>query len=90
MVPYDVPPLNNEMAWSVYRDFIEHKRITFAKEPDGIDRCWERLSAGPAASPKLWMDAYLAAFAIAGKHRLLTTDTGFRQFPDLQVLVLGT
>ena len=40
------------------------------------------------ASPKLWMDAYLAAFAIAAKQQLVTTDKAFRQFKDLDLLVL--
>ncbi len=31
-------------------------------------------------SPKLWMDAYLAAFAISGKLRFVTNDKAFRQF----------
>ena len=41
------------------------------------------------ASPKLWMDAYLAAFALTGGYRMVTTDTAFRQFQGLDVLVLG-
>ena len=39
------------------------------------------------ASPKLWMDAYLAAFAIAGGCQLVTTDQGFAQFPSLRCLL---
>jgi predicted nucleic acid-binding protein len=34
------------------------------------------------------MDAYLAAFAIAGGHQLITIDTAFRQFDGLDLLVL--
>lgn len=32
------------------------------------------------ASPKLWMDAYLAAFAIAGGLRMLTLGWHFKNF----------
>jgi predicted nucleic acid-binding protein len=35
------------------------------------------------------MDAYLAAFALAGGYRLVTTDRGFRQFNGLDVVVLA-
>jgi predicted nucleic acid-binding protein len=39
-------------------------------------------------SPRLWTDAYLAAFALAGGHRLVTFDQGFLRFPGLEVLRL--
>jgi predicted nucleic acid-binding protein len=35
------------------------------------------------------MDAYLAAFAIAGGHQLVTTDKGFAQYPGLSLHVLS-
>jgi predicted nucleic acid-binding protein len=35
------------------------------------------------------MDAYLAAFARTAGYRLVTTDVAFRQFPGLDVQVLG-
>ena len=34
------------------------------------------------------MDAYLAAFALMGGLQLVTIDKGFRQFKDLDLLVL--
>jgi toxin-antitoxin system PIN domain toxin len=86
--PYGAPPLNNEIAWSMYEDFRRYRRITFVHEPSEIDLHWKRRAAGSTASPKLWMDAYLAAFAVAGNYRVLTTDGGFRQFADLKVIVL--
>lgn len=39
-------------------------------------------------SPKLWMDAYLAAIAITGGFQLLTTDQGFKQFAGLDLILL--
>jgi predicted nucleic acid-binding protein len=35
------------------------------------------------------MDAYLAAFALAGGYRMVTTDTAFRQFSVLDLVLLG-
>ena len=52
---------------------------------DGMRYGWAALSG--AASPKLWMDAYLAAFAIESGQQLVTTDTGFRQFKGLDATV---
>lgn len=90
MAPYGIPPLQNEAAWMMYQDFRRHKRIAFIDEPSGLDALWHRLAARPVPSPKLWMDAYLAAFAIAGTIRLITADTAFRQFADLSLIVIGT
>jgi predicted nucleic acid-binding protein len=48
------------------------------------------VAAGHAKpSPKLWMDAYLAAFALQSGHRLVTTDRDFRQFKGLDLFLLG-
>lgn len=58
-------------------------------EPARLEAHWERFGSRGTASPKLWMDAYLAAFAHAGGYRLVTTDTAFRQFEDLEVVVLS-
>ena len=88
MGQYGIPPLSNAAAWSVYERFRANKRISVVGEPTGLDQQWGDLAGRPTASPKLWMDAYLAAFAITGRHRLVTTDAAFRQFADLDVLVL--
>lgn len=42
----------------------------------------------PTVSPKLWMDAYLAAFAVTAGLTMVTIDVGFRQFSGLGQIVL--
>jgi uncharacterized protein len=87
---YGNPPLTNREAWSAYEAFLADDRIVFrADEPAGLEPLWKELSMRGAASPKLWMDAYLAAFALAGRHSMVTTDSAFRQFRGLDLLVLG-
>ena len=88
LAPFGIPPLGNKEAWSVYEGFLADERISWATEPRGLDSQWKKLASGPKPSPKLWMDAYLAAFAIAGKHQLVTTDKAFKQFKGLDLLVL--
>ncbi|HKB01689.1 MAG TPA: TA system VapC family ribonuclease toxin [Gemmataceae bacterium] len=88
LAPYGVPPLSNKAAWSAYEDFRADGRVVWAAEPRGLEGHWKKFAGGPNASPKLWMDAYLAAFAIAGGHQLVTTDKAFGQFKGLDVLVL--
>jgi toxin-antitoxin system PIN domain toxin len=89
LAPYGIPPLRNLAAWSVYEGLRANERIAWVEEPNGVDVHWKKLAATAQASPKLWMDAYLAAFALAGGHQLVTTDTAFRQFRRLDLLVLS-
>lgn len=88
--PYGNPPLTNREAWGAYAAFLADDRVTLrSDEPAGLTAHWQAFAVRDAASPKLWMDAYLAAFAMAAGCRLVTTDTGFRQFPGLDLLLLG-
>jgi uncharacterized protein len=88
LAPYGNPPLTNAQAWSTCQRWLADERISFVNEPGGVGPLWERLAARNTASPKLWMDAYLVAFAIAGGYRLVATDRGFRQYQGLHVIVL--
>ncbi|MBI3409086.1 MAG: PIN domain-containing protein [Planctomycetes bacterium] len=89
LAPHGLPPLTNQAAWSVYEGFRANERVVFADEPRGLELVWGKLARTPKASPKLWMDAYLAAFAISGGHEFVTTDSGFTRFKGLEVLVLS-
>jgi len=86
---YGNPPLTNRQAWSAYEALLKDERIVFrADEPSGVEGSWKELAVRGTVSPKLWMDAYLAAFAQAGHYRMVTTDAAFRQFRGLDLLVL--
>jgi uncharacterized protein len=87
--PYGNPPLTNREAWSAYEALLADGRIGFRAEPAGVEPWWKELALRDTASPKLWMDAYLAAFALAGRFRMVTTDAAFRQFRGLDLLLLG-
>lgn len=88
--PYGNPPLTNREAWKAYAALLADDRIAFrAEEPAGLEAHWKRLALRDSASPKAWMDAYLAAFALAGGHRMVTTDRAFEQFQDLHLELLG-
>jgi len=50
------------------------------EEPPGVLLLWHRLATRDTASPNLWMDAYLAAFAIGGGLRMVTLDRDFKNF----------
>jgi uncharacterized protein len=90
LAPYGNPPLTNREAWSIYEALLTDDRIIFhADEPEGLEPLWKAFAVRGTVSPKLWMDAYLAAFALAGRHRMVTTDRAFRQYQGLDALVLG-
>jgi toxin-antitoxin system PIN domain toxin len=88
LAPYGIPPLSNKAAWSAYEGFRADHRIAWADEPHGLETHWKKLAAGPRPSPKLWIDAYLAAFALAGGYRIVTTDKAFKQFSRLGLIFL--
>ena len=85
---YQLPAMTNAAAWEYYEKMRADPRVAWTAEPAGVEARWKSLTARPTASPKLWMDAYLAAFAMAGGHRLVTTDQVFAQFRDLHAVIL--
>ena len=88
MTGYRLPPLSNAQVWASYQALVADDRITFLAEPAGIEPRWRDFGARDTASTKLWMDAFLAAFAVAGNHELVTFDSGFRQFAGLKFHLL--
>jgi uncharacterized protein len=76
LAPYRIPPSDECIAW--------------VAEPTRLVASWKTFAGGPKASPKLWMDAYLAAFAKAGGYQLVTTHKAFKQFKGLDLLVLAS
>lgn len=90
LAPYGNPPLTNTQAWTVYEQLAASDRVALrTDEPAGLERAWKQYATRDNASPKLWTDAYLAAFAAAAGLRIVTTDVAFQQFTGVQHLVLG-
>ena len=88
--PYGNPPLTNRQAWRAYEALLADDRIVLrAEEPAGLETRWKQIAIRDTPSPKLWMDAYLASFALAGGYRMVTTDAAFRQFRGLDLELLG-
>ncbi len=83
MKGYGYPPFSNNQAWDRYEEFLTDHRISFAPEPPGLNETWKFLALRKTASPKLWMDAYLAAFAIRSGFQLVSADKAFSQFKGL-------
>jgi toxin-antitoxin system PIN domain toxin len=90
LAPYGLQPLTNREAWQVCDDLLADTRVALRNdEPAGLEQRWRDFAVREMSSPKLWMDAYLAAYASVAGFRLVTADTGFKQFPGLDLLLLG-
>jgi toxin-antitoxin system PIN domain toxin len=76
-------------AWKILAQLMEDERLDFLPEPRGIEAVLPDLFSYPVPTGKLVGDAYLAAFAIASRRTMFTTDRGFRQFRGLDVEILG-
>lgn len=86
---YGNPPLTNDEALEAYATLLADDRIALrADEPPGLEPHWRGFARRDTASPKLWMDAYLAAFALAEGSRMVTTDRAFKQFAGLNLALL--
>ena len=77
----------NRDALKTLEQFMAANSVTFREEPRRLVPIWHRLAAVDDASPKVWMDAYLAAFAIAGDCLIVTLDHDFLAF-EIQGLKL--
>lgn len=66
--------LSSRGAWRAYRTILADERIQFAPEPFALEQRWRNLTTRDHSAPKIWTDAYLAAFANVGDVRVVTLD----------------
>lgn len=77
---YQAEGFTNRDAVAVYT--LLHTQLAVAEidEPTGTVALWHRLATRDTASPKVWMDTYLAAFAIAAGLEFVTLDRDFQTY----------
>jgi predicted nucleic acid-binding protein len=75
--------LYSAQAIDIYRALLADERISFAAEPDEIGELWPSLMSAPVSFGATWTDARLAAFAVCGKLRLVSFDSGMQRLPRL-------
>ena len=81
--------LTVDEAWQIFDDLMRDDRFAFVFEPPRLEAVLRRLMRGAAFSPKLWQDAYLAAFAVAGGLSFVTFDADFKLFDQLDLILPG-
>jgi toxin-antitoxin system PIN domain toxin len=67
-------PLTMNAAWKAHDRLHQDPRVFFLAEPASLEEPLRRLASGGAASPKLWADSYLTAFASRSGATLVTFD----------------
>jgi toxin-antitoxin system PIN domain toxin len=76
-------------AWQMYDLLQSDPRVSYIDEPAGIEPFWRMYTERQSFSPKVWNDAYLAAFAQAANFQVVTFDRGFAQYSHIQCAILS-
>ena len=66
--------MSQVQAWSAYDQWLEDDRVLFLEEPPNLEPGFRTMSRRSQPDPKLWAEAYLAAFASAEEMKLVTFD----------------
>jgi len=77
---YGAEGFTNQDAAKLIQTLTALPAVRTLEEPSGLESPWLQLARLPSASPKVWMDAYLAAFAIRHNAQLVTLDSDFLNF----------
>lgn len=77
---YGATSLSNRDALVALDALMGLPQVHALDEPAGTFALWQRIATRDSASPKVWMDAYLAAFAISGGLGLVSLDQDFKNF----------
>src|SRR5690242_15776240 len=67
-------PLGMRQAWQAYDRLFADERVSLLPEPAGLEADFREVTSLKTASPKLWADAYLLAFAHHSDATLVTFD----------------
>ncbi len=73
--------------WSGWQRLIEDDRFLMCLEPAGFEAAWRELTGTLSKGTAAETDAYLAAFALAGKHSLVSFDRGMNRFAKIELLI---
>jgi len=79
-------PLSVAESWAAYQGFLALPEISIAAEQPAIEIHLNALIDAGLVTPRLWTDAYLAAFALSSGLRLVSFDSDFGRFPGLNWL----
>lgn len=84
---YGVVKATNADAWVALEAFLALPQVDVIDEPPELAPHWRQLGAIEQSAPKRWMDAYLAAFAMAAGVLLVSLDQDFSHFEQQGLIV---
>lgn len=80
--------LDGKGAWQALRTWLNVPHIVMHNEPPGLDEVLGRWGGDLELRGGHWIDAYLAAFAMAGGYRLVAFDRDFQRYRGVDFLHL--
>ncbi|HEX4412694.1 MAG TPA: TA system VapC family ribonuclease toxin [Lacipirellulaceae bacterium] len=81
--------LTLDVAWQKYNLLLCDARVSYVDEPTGLKTFWRAHAQGRSFSPKVWTDAYLAAFAQAANLEVVSFDRGMAQYQNIRWSILS-
>jgi len=78
----------SDAAWRIYDELLADERLCYHAEPPTLGTALRQFTSGHSFAPKLWQDAYLAAFSCAAGLRMVSFDGGLGQYPGVKSLIL--
>jgi len=82
-------PLSSDEAWDIYHRYRIEAGVGFIEDAAEIDPDFMALTRVADFPHHLWTDGYLAAFARFRNCRIISFDTDFHRFPNLNFLHLA-
>jgi toxin-antitoxin system PIN domain toxin len=86
--------ITNSEAGATCEELWALPQVVWLAESAGMDAEWRQCAALGNPSPKVWLDAYLAAFAIRGDLNFVRLDKDFSRFRgrglELEFLSVGS
>jgi predicted nucleic acid-binding protein len=73
----------------LYDQLFGDPRVVFAEEPANLEAHWRDYTQRRSFSPKVWNDAYLAAFAKAAGFEVVSFDKGLAHYKGLKCTILS-
>ena len=80
--------LTTVQAFEAYQVIRKQTRVDLMLDPQDLESTWMNLAQHSRWPPRMWPDAYLAAFATAANLRLVSFDQDFSKFAGLNWLHL--
>jgi toxin-antitoxin system PIN domain toxin len=80
---YGIRSISNREAFVFLESFMQRPNVGFRDEPPALLPRWKSYADLTTSSPKRWMDAYLAAFAVEAGLQFVSCDMAFKAFADL-------